>query len=140
MKIIQEREVHEEALHFIRFARKDDPGCGFSVTVDEHGTPATKQSKDIWEEWRQHGTMRGHKVTPRNGLAVETTYHRWGTPRIGLCDLCGAEVELEGDPCPCDCGAFYNSFGQRLAHPSQWGEETGEYYSDSGQYLGGGDN
>jgi uncharacterized Zn finger protein (UPF0148 family) len=49
------------------------------------------------------------------------------------CENCGENVQRfrgEGDvQCP-GCGQQYNSFGQRLAPPSQWGEETGESYGD----------
>ena len=31
--------------------------------------------------------------------------------------------------CP-DCGALYNSGGQRLSNPDTWGEETGEHPAD----------
>lgn len=36
----------------------------------------------------------------------------------------------------CMCGRMYNGSGQALAHPSQWGEETGERFGDDGSYLG----
>jgi len=44
---------------------------------------------------------------------------------------CGEELWCEGftSTCPC-CGADYNSAGQLLAPRSQWGEETGETWSD----------
>jgi hypothetical protein len=49
------------------------------------------------------------------------------------CANCGTGLERyrgEGDiSCP-SCGAEHNSFGQRLAPRSQWGEETGESLSD----------
>jgi len=52
-------------------------------------------------------------------------------PAIIRCD-CGAKVVLENlFTITCDnCDADYNSSGQRLAPRSQWGEETGESYSD----------
>lgn len=49
------------------------------------------------------------------------------------CKDCGTTLERyrgQGDiTCP-NCGAEHNSFGQRLAPRSQWGEETGESYGD----------
>lgn len=40
----------------------------------------------------------------------------------------------------CSCGRGYNAFGQKLAPPSQWGEETGEAFDSEGRYLGGGED
>lgn len=39
---------------------------------------------------------------------------------------CGREVACSGFTNTCECGADYNYAGMRLAHRSQWGEETGE--------------
>ena len=51
---------------------------------------------------------------------------------------CGTGYGHEGYEVVCDnftntcewCGADYNSFGQKLAPRSQWGEETGEHWSE----------
>lgn len=38
--------------------------------------------------------------------------------------VCGATVYCDDFTNQCDkCGAFYNTFGQRLANPSDWDEE-----------------
>lgn len=50
--------------------------------------------------------------------------------KIGECEVCKSEVALFSFTNSCDCGADYNMSGQRLAPRSQWGEETGESYSD----------
>lgn len=44
---------------------------------------------------------------------------------FGKC-ACGHRVYLGGFTNTCECGAEYNSAGQRLAPRSCWGEETGE--------------
>lgn len=49
--------------------------------------------------------------------------------RIIRC-ACGQTLETPGFTNTCECGADYNWAGQRLAHRSQWGEETGESLSD----------
>ena len=58
-------------------------------------------------------------------------------PRTVRC-VCGLILQLE-DPMTnqCTCGQFYNGCGQRLSHPRNWGEETGEQYSDDGSYVVG---
>lgn len=50
-------------------------------------------------------------------------------PAIGQCD-CGEKVVLAGFTNSCQCGRDYNSAGQELAPRSQWGEETGEHWSE----------
>lgn len=48
------------------------------------------------------------------------------------CDSCGQrwrDVSRFTLDCP-RCGALYNGFGQRLADPSLWGDETGESPAD----------
>ena len=61
---------------------------------------------------------------------IESWERTWTEPAVGLCDVCGREVYLDGFTCPCECGADYNSAGQRLAPRAQWGEETGESLGD----------
>lgn len=43
---------------------------------------------------------------------------------------CGAELECEHYTNECSCGRYYNFNGSILAHRSQWGEETGEHWSE----------
>jgi hypothetical protein len=46
------------------------------------------------------------------------------------CD-CGDEVECRNFTNTCDhCGADYNISGSRLAPREQWGEETGEHWTE----------
>lgn len=55
-----------------------------------------------------------------------------GPTNTWTCGACGRTCERwrgEGD-ITCECGAEYNSAGQRLAPREQWGEETGESYAD----------
>jgi hypothetical protein len=49
---------------------------------------------------------------------------------------CGLALEL-WDPMTnrCECGQFYNGSGQLLAHPRNWGEETGERFDDEGNQI-----
>ncbi len=61
---------------------------------------------------------------------VETREHSYWQSAIGKCQ-CGEKIDL-GDftnTCGC-CGRDYNSSGQELAPREQWGEETGEHWSE----------
>ena len=44
--------------------------------------------------------------------------------------VCGETVECSAFTNTCECGRDYNWSGQLLAPRSQWGEETGEHWSD----------
>ncbi len=48
---------------------------------------------------------------------------------VVTCD-CGEEVECRNFTNTCECGLDFNFSGQELAPRSQWGEETGEHWSD----------
>lgn len=61
-------------------------------------------------------------ITPRD--------HETREPAIGLCEVCGAHVELSSHTNSCGCGNEYNGFGQRLAPRWMWGDETGEHPSE----------
>ncbi len=50
--------------------------------------------------------------------------------REGKCGICNRTVDLSNFTNTCECGADYNSSGQRLASRSQWGAETGESVGD----------
>lgn len=52
-------------------------------------------------------------------------------PAIGECDVCRNPVTLAHFTNTCDkCGADYNSAGQHLAPREQWGEDTGEHWTE----------
>jgi endogenous inhibitor of DNA gyrase (YacG/DUF329 family) len=61
--------------------------------------------------------------------------------RIITC-RCGRKIECLHFTNTCVCGADYNHAGQRLAPRSQWGEETGESWSEclGDDYAGEGVN
>lgn len=61
---------------------------------------------------------------------IEEFHHSWTEPAVIQCDGCKRHVTLHGFTNTCDCGADYNSSGQRLAPREQWGEETGEPLAD----------
>ena len=50
-------------------------------------------------------------------------------PALWKCD-CGEELTCTEFTNTCECGADYNWNGSRLANREQWGEETGEHWSE----------
>ncbi len=48
---------------------------------------------------------------------------------IAECD-CGEDIECRDFTNTCQCGADFNMSGHRLAPRDQWGEETGEHWTE----------
>ena len=71
--------------------------------------------------------LKGREEGTCTGIERFTTTHT--TPAVGECS-CGRRVTLRNFTNTCGCGADYNSSGQLLACRSQWGEETGEHWTD----------
>lgn len=59
----------------------------------------------------------------------ETTSREPRRPKERKCD-CGRTVICRNFTNTCECGADYNSAGQRLAPRHFWGEETGEHWTE----------
>lgn len=62
-------------------------------------------------------------------FGVVVTYkNRYREPAHGTCS-CGREVVLEDiycGACECECGRWYNLYGQELLAPEFWEEDTGD--------------
>ena len=57
-------------------------------------------------------------------LGIKKYTHTYTEPAIGICDVFGEEVILDGFTSTCDnCLTDYNLFGQRLAPRYRWSEE-----------------
>lgn len=55
--------------------------------------------------------------------------YSWREPDRGTC-VCGRTVTLENQymgACECECGRWYNLFGQELLPPDQWHETEYDY-------------
>ncbi len=75
----------------------------------------------------------GGNIMPLKILSQETTNHPWfgkHTYKYAICQ-CGREIVLEDFTNWCDhCDKMYDFSGNRLSDPLNWGEETGEHWSD----------
>jgi len=131
---------------------------GFSFPVDEDGNPIGHHGSAIdpaaLDNWSKclSGEVDGQRVVD---LGIVTDEWLVTEPGVIRCDGCGAEVVLgmvmtntctacthcglpEDDAVHtsfvhhdyAQCGADYNSSGQRLAPREQWGWDTGESVSD----------
>ena len=85
----------------------------------------------IWSKDKDNGYQNLMKTLDENNYVFQhinwESTHR--VPAWGTC--CGHDIELSAFTNTChDCGSDYNSGGQLLAPRYQWGEETGEHWSD----------
>lgn len=69
---------------------------------------------------------RTNDTVPEGVVRREGSYR---VPAVGECP-CGAHVELAHFTNTCECGRDYNGSGQELAPREQWGEETGEHWTE----------
>lgn len=127
MKIIQRASYGESVSYHLEYRYQDLPSAGFSFSCDEEGNHQNPNEAAI-ENLRlcRLGSVRGEAVVFEGLQKREHTYR---IPAVGLC-VCGEHVSLGSFTNTCGCGRDYNSAGQQLADRSQWGEETGEHWSD----------
>jgi hypothetical protein len=123
MEIIQPRSgIIVDTYYQVEFYLIKDPGRGFAFDCDKDGNPENPKHKARIAELRQHPDYLYQGVVEHQ--------HPYRRPAIGRC-ACGEAVALEAftNTCP-NCGRDYNMSGQELAPRSQWGEETGEHWTD----------
>lgn len=126
MDIIRKRERKTGVQYMRSFEWRDHPGAGFSFECDEHGELEPLTNEAARENWE--GCVSGEYDVVDQG--VERREWSWVEHAVGRCESCGREVELAHFTNTCECGADYNSCGQRLGPREFWGEETGEHLSD----------
>jgi hypothetical protein len=103
----------------------DNEHAGFSFDCDENGVI---EFKNEWGEANYQKCLDGTYEVEDLGIQAREWRHR--VPGVILCD-CEHEVTLGNFTNTCyECGADYNSRGNRLAPRSQWGEETGEHWTE----------
>lgn len=118
----------ESTEHTHHFTYADNPNAGFAFPCKADGTPLELKPAGL-ANYRAclTGEVEGRKVRDDG---VETLTHRYRVGGSGDCEDCGQRVYLGRFTNGCDCGADYGSNGERLAPREQWGEETGEHWSE----------
>jgi len=121
IKIIKERTPSTLTEYYIEFFYKDDPDCGFCFPANRDGTPAfDKMPPEAIENYNL--CLKDERLTEPE-LRKETLSYI--EPAVGKC-ICGAEVVLDSDyagAVRCECGRWYNLFGQSLRDPKYWEED-----------------
>ena len=127
LKIIKERTPETIKEYYINFRYKDDPEAGFCF-------PATPQGEPDFSSMGPE-TIANYKVCLTDERLTEAEFepreYTFINPAVGLCS-CGKEVILEGGyegATQCECGRWYNLFGQSLIDPKYWYRDEDDYYS-----------
>lgn len=124
LKIVKERTPETITEYYIEFTCKDDPNAGFCF-------PATKEDKPNFFQMcnEAHDNYNRCLVDKAlDGPEFITNTRTYINPAVGRCS-CGSLVTLDSDymgAVRCECGRWYNIFGQSLKDPKYW-EEDYEY-------------
>ena len=124
LKIIKERTPETITDYIIEFIYKDDPNAGFVFPALPNGDPDfDKMPKQA--VLSQNNCLNDDRL---DGPKFKVEKREYMTPAVGKCS-CGREVILDAGymgAVQCECGRWYNLFGQELKDPSYW-EEDYEY-------------
>lgn len=125
LKIIKERTSIKVTEYFIEFNYKDDPNAGFCFPANKDGTPAfdkmCSEAKANYEKCLTDSSLTEAEFTTSAYTSI--------SPAIGQC-ICGSLVTLDADymgVVRCECGRWYNLFGQSLIDPKYWDRDDDDY-------------
>lgn len=128
MRIKKERQHVQDTFYIRRFQWEDGRGAGFGFPCDSEG----QIHEPKCEETRKNHQlcMRGQDDSGRRLVdkGVQVYYGRHTEPAVGVCNVCGGDVELPNallNPCE-TCGSLYNGLGQHLDSREELGRETEE--------------
>lgn len=121
LKIIKERTPETIIDRYIEFKYKDDPNAGFVFPALPNGEP---DFKNMPEEaiLNYNSCLNDDRL---DGPELRVQKRQYMNPAVGKC-ICGAEVVLDADyagAVQCECGRWYNLFGQSLRDPKYWDED-----------------
>lgn len=121
LKLIKERTPTKIRDYTIEFRYKNDPNAGFSFPATRHGDP---DFPAMGSEMRANyeACLSNKSLTEGEFIKHEWTYVE---PAFGICS-CGKEVVLDcghDGAVQCECGKWYNLFGQELLDPEYWEED-----------------
>lgn len=120
LKNYHRRERHTIVGYSLNFMYDSNSGCSFpcdpagNVTISELSECAVQNLLDC--------TAHPERFTEY--AVVEREERKVTDPAHGTCE-CGREVYLYNQfcgACECECGRWYNLFGQEVASPEQWSD------------------
>lgn len=121
LKIIKERTPETIIDRYIEYTYKDDPNAGFVFPALPNGDPDFEHMPK--EAILNYNNCLNDDRLDGPELRVEK--REYMNPAVGKCS-CGREVILDADymgAVQCECGRWYNLFGQELRDPKYWEED-----------------
>lgn len=97
----------------------NDYGDGYCFPCDESGR-LLEMSDCAYSNYLACLAGKVKDVTDKGVVAQD---RKWTEPAIGICPFCGKEVVLESTymgACQCECGQWFNMYGQNLVPPQYW--------------------
>ena len=120
LKIIKERTPETITEYTIEFIYKDDPNAGFSFPALPNGDPDfDKMQKEAILNY--NNCLNDDRL---DGPKFKVEKREYMAPAVGKCS-CGRDVILDAGymgAVQCECGRWYNLFGQELKDPRYWEE------------------
>lgn len=125
IQIIKESARVTATDYYIEFHCKDDPEAGFCFPANKDHTPMLdKMCTDAIANYES--CLTDDRLTAAEFTSNTYSYTE---PAIGRCH-CGREVVLESrymGAVQCECGQWYNIFGQELKERKYWEDDEYEY-------------
>lgn len=115
-----------EYTHEFRWA--DSPSAGFSFECDKDGKVDVASMAEAGRANYTKCIDGTYDVVDEGVSERQWTYRHRAVIKCSACK--NGEVCLANFTNTCECGADYNMSGSRLADRSQWGEETGEHWTE----------
>ena len=128
VEIVSECHTEKVKRWSIEFARTEDRELCYAFPCDVHGNIIKDEHYDCWSKNYEYCIEHPNEY---ECLGVRDTGWWYTEPAVAKCS-CGREIRLENKyigACQCECGQWYNLFGQALVDPEYW-ENDDDYDYD----------
>jgi len=123
LKNITRREPKTDIFYEVSFMHDANGGFGFPCDKEGNLKPLHPDGQRNYEYCMAHPEKFSYEWN-----RIRRYEHHYIEPAHGDC-ICGRTVYLEDHyygACQCDCGRWYNIYGQELLPPEQWEEDPSD--------------
>lgn len=122
IKMLSERKRVKHIEYKREFKLITEKDTGFAFPSDEDGNIILDEHYDCWG--KNYEYCLSHSEEYEDLGVIENSW--WYTePAVAKCS-CGKEIQLVDQymgACQCECGQWYNMYGQSLINPEFWEED-----------------